>query len=115
LTTSEINAMTIAEAGWIRLDAQTMRYTGAPIGGDGGRDILQIKGCRGGLAFTAAYLPPGIDPADAETVSAELDGEWDVPLSLPALLVLHAAIGSAIAAMEGARAAAATTEGNATP
>jgi hypothetical protein len=103
-----IYAMTIAETGWRRIDAQTMRFIGQPVGGpDGGRDCLQLKGRGRGLALTCAFLSPDCDPDDDEEVAEELEGEWDTVLGLPALYVLRTALDSVITALEAAPAEAA--------
>jgi hypothetical protein len=95
--------MTIGETGWKRIDNQTMRWISEPIAEGAGRHALQLQGLGRRLAITSAWLPPDVDPADAEDVADELEDAWSAVLPLPALIVLRAALDAVIAAIEAAQ------------
>ena len=97
-------SLTLSETGWARLDNQTMRWISEPIAEGAGRHVLQLKGYERGLGITAAWLPPDVDPADAEDVADELEDAWPAVLPLAALIVLRTALDTVIAAIEGAQA-----------
>lgn len=96
----DIGSLSVAEIGWKRLNGHILRWTGQPLNGTGGRDMLQLKGRGMDLVITSAWLAPGIDPDDEEAVTEALEDGWDATLPLPALVVLRHGLNTAIAVME---------------